>query len=204
MRARHLAAVAIPLLLVAGGALAALGTMEGERPSESGPALEPMVAAAPDAGAVFIAFARDFRDFRSWEQHHVDGAMMPVGAAEGPTYVYLNRRAPEGTTRWPVGTIVVKAIQSGAPSQWTVHAMVKRGIPFNADGALGWEYFELAFPDEGDEPAVVWRGSGPPSGHGYAARGRDAGGGIPLVCDDCHAPAWRNDSVLTPAIALRD
>lgn len=152
----------------------------------------------------FIAFARDFREFRRWERHAVEGAMMPLGAAEGPTYVYLNRRPPEGARRWPVGTVVVKAIESGEPHQWTVHAMVKRGVPFNDDGAIGWEYFELSFREGSDEPSIVWRGSGPPSGHGYAAAGRAAeADAIPLVCDDCHAPAWQNDSVLTPAIALR-
>jgi hypothetical protein len=149
----------------------------------------------------FIAFARDFRAFRTWERHSVAGAMMPVGAAEGPTYVYLNRRAPAGSLRWPVGTMIVKAIESGAPHQWTVHAMVKRGLPFNSDGALGWEYFELRFSEGSDEPVVVWRGN-PPSGHGYAAAGRDPST-VPLVCNDCHTAAWQNDSVLTPALSLR-
>lgn len=164
------------------------------------------VATAPAGSAAFIAFARDFRDFRRWERHAVEGAMMPIGAAEGPTYVYLNRRAPEGASRWPLGTVVVKAIESGAPHEWTIHAMVKRGVPFNDDGAIGWEFFELSFAEGRDEPSIVWRGGGPPSGHGYAAMGRagDADAGtILLVCDDCHAPAWQNDSLLTPAIALR-
>ena len=129
---------------------------------------------------------------------------MPIGAAEGPTYIYVNRRAPEGARRWPVGTIVVKAIESGEPDAWTIHAMAKRGVPFNRDGAIGWEYFELRLARGSEEPSIVWRGEGPPSGHGYAAMGRPAdAGAIPLVCDDCHAAGWHNDSVLTPAISLR-
>jgi hypothetical protein len=79
--------------------------------------------------------------------------------------------------------------------------MVKRGLPFNSDGALGWEYFELRFSEGSDEPVVVWRGN-PPSGHGYAAAGRDPST-VPLVCNDCHTAAWQNDSVLTPALSLR-
>jgi hypothetical protein len=156
-----------------------------------------------DAGASFLAFAPDFEDFRRWERIPVEGAMLPVGAAPGPTAIYVNRRAPPGARRWPVGTILVKSIENGPPSQWVVHAMVKRGVPFNRDGAIGWEFFELAFDDDASPPRIVWRGAGPPSGHGYAAMGRDAGPDpVPLVCNDCHAAAWQDDGALTPALAL--
>lgn len=156
-----------------------------------------------DAGASFLAFAQDFEDFRAWERIPVEGAMLPVGAAPGPTAVYVNRRAPAGARRWPVGTILVKSIENGPPSEWVVHAMVKRGVPFNRDGAVGWEFFELAFDEGASVPRIVWRGTGPPSGHGYAAMGRDAGPDpVPLVCNDCHAAGWQNDGALTPALAL--
>lgn len=208
VRARHFIVVLLAALGVA-GALTFGARAIGLRTQRLEPTPPPPVARAappPDGVRVasFIAFARDFRDFRSWERHGVTGAMMPIGAADGPTFIYVNRRAPEGSRRWPIGSIVVKAIESGAPESWTIHAMVKRGVPFNRDGAVGWEYFELRFDPERDAPRIVWRGGGPPSGHGYAAQGRapDAGA-IPLVCDDCHAPAWQNDSVLTPALALR-
>ncbi len=203
MRARPQLLVIAVTALATAALVAAAAALSVARPA---PLPEAAVASAPAAPPpeTFIAFARDFGDFRRWERHAVEGAMMPIGAAEGPTYVYLNRRPPEGARRWPVGTVVVKAIESGAPHQWTIHAMVKRGVPFNDDGAIGWEYFELSFREGSDEPSIVWRGSGPPSGHGYAAAGRPAeAGAIPLVCDDCHAPAWQNDSLLTPAIALR-
>ncbi len=184
------------------GALTLGATAIGSRPS---PPIAPVEIAAEGATLdSFIAFARDFREFREWERHGVEGAMIPIGATEGPTFIYVNRRAPAGSRRWPVGTIVVKAIESGEPDAWTIHAMAKRGVPFNRDGAIGWEYFELRFAPGSDDPTIVWRGEGPPSGHGYAAMGRapDAGA-IPLVCDDCHAAGWQNDSVLTPALSLR-
>jgi hypothetical protein len=81
--------------------------------------------------------------------------------------------------------------------------MVKRGIPYNRDGAIGWEFFELGFEPGSERPHVVWRGTGPPSGHGYAAQGRDAGTAeVPLVCNDCHAVAWQSDGALTPEFAF--
>lgn len=153
--------------------------------------------------ASFVAFSSAFRDFRTWERIPVEGAMLPVGAAPGPTAVYVNARAPEGSARWPVGTILVKAIEHEALEDWVIHAMVKRGVPYNRDGAIGWEFFELGFEPGSDTPHVVWRGTGPPSGHGYAAQGRDAGTSeVPLVCNDCHAVAWQSDGALTPELAF--
>jgi len=197
-----------PVFVVVGALALSLALTFAAHAIGSRPSSAPAPLAADDSEGApidsFIAFARDFREFRSWERHGVEGAMMPIGAAEGPTFIYVNRRAPEGSRRWPIGTIVVKAIESGEPDAWTIHAMTKRGVPFNRDGAIGWEYFELRFDHASDEPTIVWRGEGPPSGHGYAAMGRASdAGAIPLVCDDCHAAGWQNDSVLTPAISLR-
>jgi hypothetical protein len=207
--------IALALVGTLGGALAAMAIVAGsEAPAAIGPAPGGPPASAPlenapfdagwDAGPPsFVAFARDFAGFRSWERHAVRGAMVPIGAAPGPTFVYVNRRAPAGAHRWPVGTILIKTIETGAPHEWTIHAMVKRGVPYNARGAIGWEFFELRLPENGGDPVVVWRGPGPPTGHGYAAIGRDAGSDpIPLVCNDCHAAAWQSDGVLTPSLAL--
>lgn len=184
---------------------AALGLRARDAPATHAPETDDAASDGGAGDAPFIAFARDFRGFRGWERHLVEGAMMPVGAPDGPSYVYLNRRAPAGARRWPIGTIVVKTIEpAGREDAWTIHAMVKRGVPYNDDGAIGWEYFELRLAPGAAEPVVVWRGPGPPSGHGYAARGRDAGASeIPLVCNDCHAAGWRSDAILTPALALR-
>lgn len=202
------AAFSLTVALVAGG-LALARVMPASEPPTRTPTVV-LATALPDggvepldAGTSYVAFARDFAGFRTWERVGVEGAMLPIGTAPGPTSVYLNRRPPAGVRRFPVGTILVKAIENGDPAHWTVHAMVRRGVPYNRDGTIGWEFFELAF-DEGDVPRIVWRGPGPPSGHGYAAMGRDAGGAeVPLVCNDCHAAAWQNDGVLTPAFALQ-
>lgn len=203
------AALAAAGVALAASALGVLGRAAVPARAAASPSAAPSDTPAPlDAGvpprSTFVAFARDFEGFRRWERHPVEGAMMPVLAAPGPSFVYASARAPEGARRWPVGTLLVKTIESGAPSQWTVHAMVKRGVPYNAHGATGWEFFELRLSDEDDSVSVVWRGPGPPSGHGYAAAGRDAGSEpIPLVCNDCHAAAWQDDGALTPALSLR-
>jgi len=150
----------------------------------------------------FLAFARDFEGYRTWERLPLENPMVPTGATPGPTYVYVNRRAPAGAHAWPVGTILVKEIQSGPEDDWVVHAMVKRGAPYNHDGTVGWEFFELDVSHD-HAPTISWRGQSPPSGHGYGAAGRDAG--VPaeeMVCNDCHGPSWQTDGVLTPALAL--
>jgi hypothetical protein len=210
-----LGAVAAVLVLV-GGELAR--TRPASRPSASTTPSSESLATGTDAGtgtsasatttdslvpASFVAFSNAFEDFRTWERIPVDGAMLPVGAAPGPTAVYVSARTPEGSARWPVGTILVKAIEHEALEDWVIHAMVKRGVPYNRDGAIGWEFFELGFEPDSDRPHVVWRGTGPPSGHGYAAQGRDAGTAeVPLVCNDCHAVAWQSDGALTPELAF--
>ncbi|HJL14692.1 MAG TPA: hypothetical protein RMH99_03490 [Sandaracinaceae bacterium LLY-WYZ-13_1] len=153
--------------------------------------------ARPDAGsdgAVFIALQRDFEGFRDWTRFAVDSDAVPVGHPPGPSFIYVNRMPPEGVRRFPVGTILIKTIESGSPQEWAIHGMVKRSSDFAATtGLIGWELFELRFDDE-ERPVILWRGEGPPSGMGYAA---PIDGGIAeLVCSDCHAAAWTNDSVL--------
>lgn len=155
-----------------------------------------------DAGPTqFIAIAGDFRDFRDWERIEIDATAAPAGMTGEAAAVYVNRRAPEGAARFEPGTIVVKTIEVGDPTTWTIHAMAKRGGDYNLRGALGWEFFELRIEPDGT-PIVLWRGEGPSAGHGY---GRDLpdGGVLELVCNDCHAAAWRTDGVLTPALAPR-
>ena len=59
---------------------------------------------------------------------------------------------------------------------------MKRGAGFNADGAAGWEWFQLA-NGPGDAPTILWRGVGPSDGDAYGA---DTGG-----CNGCHdAARW--------------
>lgn len=206
-RARALSLGAAALAFA--GAALAIANAPAPPPEPTPQPAPAALEAPPDAGAeptAFIAMMRDFEGFPGWDRYEVEGAMLPVGVDDGPTHIYANRAPPRDRARWPVGTILVKVIESGPrPEDWTIHAMVKRGVPYNGDGAVGWEFFELSLPDgAAAPPLILWRGPGPPSGHGYAARGVDAGTEpIPLVCNDCHAASWRDDGVLTPALALR-
>ena len=86
-----------------------------------------------------------------------EGATWPLGVEPGPAFVYGRTHAPHGARRWPVGSILVKTVENGEPPDWTIHAMVKRGGRFNREGAIGWEYFELAFEDDGETLRVLGR-----------------------------------------------
>ena len=157
----------------------------------------------PDAGesGVFIALTRDFEGFTDWTSFAIDDAAAPAAHPPGPSHVYINALPPEGARRFPVGTIIVKTIESGPPEEWAIHAMVKRGSDYGVSGGIvGWELFELRF-DEDQRPIVLWRGIGPPSGMGYAAP--VDGGTVELVCSDCHNAAWMNDGVLNEHTRLR-
>ena len=102
-----------------------------------------------------------------------------------------------------MGTILVKTIESGPPTEWAVHAMVKRGADYGfPDGLAGWELFELRF-DARERLVTAWRGPGPPTGLGYALPTGD-GGVVTMACVDCHAARWRNDSVLNEHTRLRE
>lgn len=151
----------------------------------------------PDAGAC-IALQHDFADFRSWERFAL--GQMPATAGHpvsGPRYVYLNRRPPPGSREWPVGTMIVKTTETGDPTSWEIHAMVKRGGDYNARGAVGWEYFDLRIGNSG-VPVVLWRGPAPPAGGGYQTSTGAAD------CNGCHATpeALANDAVLNSQLRL--
>src|SRR5262245_43626420 len=94
----------------------------------------------------FIALDNDFADFREWMVFMLDAKTH--AAAKGPVNVFLNKLPPAGATKFPTGTIVVKTVEAGEPSAWTIHAMVKRGGNFNANGALNWEFYELKIDDD--------------------------------------------------------
>lgn len=141
--------------------------------------------APPPAG--FIALARDFEGYESWESVTLDGGTIGGGHTAGIRRVFLNARPDAGATHWPVGTILVKELQ------FTTFAMVKRGDDYNAKGARGWEWFELV-PDLPNNTVLIkWRGLGPPVGENYSQTGQ--------TCNDCHG-AYLNDSVLTPGLRL--
>src|SRR5258706_1976801 len=120
-------------------------------------------------GSVFVAFAKDFADFRTWTSFHSDG---PTGNFPpdvlGPRTQYVNKVPAKGSTEFPVGTIIVEARESGAKN---IFAGVKRGANFNSAGCKNWEWFQLI---ESTAGTIKWRGVGPPLGEVY---GGDPNGG---------------------------
>ncbi len=142
----------------------------------------------PTPGGVFVALERDFQGFRAWER-----AVLPGTGAQSITHLagrrteYVNARPPGGAAAFPVGTILVKEIETGAPAGHQLFAMVKRGGGFNARGARGWEWFELRARRDGSV-GIVWRGLNAPDGESY---GGDPMGG----CNGCHETAMDHDYV---------
>jgi hypothetical protein len=143
---------------------------------------------------VFLAFAKDFRGYHSWEAFDVTGGAELAGIHDGSTVMeYVNRLPPSGATEFPVRTIIVKEATGGTiPHE--IFGMVKRGGGFNS-GLPGWEWFELENLDDGtDSVKIVWHGFGPPAGETY---GGDANSG----CNTCHFECG-NDGVCAKELSL--
>jgi hypothetical protein len=122
-------------------------------------------ASAVGEKRVFIAQQRDFGEYRDWMTYEKD-VTDDHGGVVGTTTVYLNEMPEDGAEKFPVGTMLVKTMEPADASRLTIHAMVKRGSTFNAMGALGWEFFELAL-NKNQVPIILWRGADPPSGEMY-------------------------------------
>ncbi|HVZ75279.1 MAG TPA: hypothetical protein VHJ20_23035 [Polyangia bacterium] len=152
--------------------------------------------ATSDGGDEFVAFARDFQGFESWQQQTMTSETATGSThVSGTRVVYINHLAPAGATEFPVGTLVVKRTEADGK----LFARAKRALHgggFNTTGADGWEWFELAETDTHDV-SIQWRGLGPPVGEVY---GGNAVGG----CNLCHKAAPANDYMLTPAFAIAD
>lgn len=155
----------------------------------------------------FVALQRDFDGFTGWTKFELGDlpAQAGDGHPAGPRTVYVNMLPEPGSTRFPVGTMIVKTRGDGSPQTWEVHGMVKRGSGYNPTGAVGWEWFDLLLDDRGS-PVIIWRGTEAPSGHGY---GSLIGGGDDTIgtsgdCNSCHGAARTNDSVLTPGLVLSE
>jgi hypothetical protein len=142
----------------------------------------------------FLAFASDFSGYHTWTSFPAGTDPVP-GSIHllGPRTAYINRIPAHGSTELPVGTIIVKEVASGDPAMRDVIARVKRGGSYNADGARGWEWFELRNTADGGA-VIVWRGVGPPVG-GCSYLGTVGGG-----CNLCHAGSTDDESIQVPAL----
>src|SRR4051794_5627134 len=68
----------------------------------------------PDTTSTFIAFASDFQGFRGWEAFHLpDAPAQGSFHVAGPRTIYLNLRPPHGSREFPVGTVLVKEVETG-------------------------------------------------------------------------------------------
>lgn len=145
---------------------------------------------APGAGAdTYIAMQADFAGFASWPS--VTLSEPDSGHGAGERTVYLSRPEGAGET-FPVSTVIVKVIEDS-----NTFAMARRGGDFNADGALGWEWFELDYATDGT-PVIRWRGEEPPEGEAYGAlpgQDPDTAAATEGDCNGCHMGARANDYV---------
>jgi hypothetical protein len=130
----------------------------------------------PCAGPEFVALLSDLAPFQKWTSFYVPEAQAMFNELGGPRTIYINQLPPKGANAFPVGTMIVKVIDNGMPGGQQVFAMAKRGACFNADGAIGWEWFGL---DQTDGVlSIQWRGVDPPPSAGYGPKG---------ACNSCHA-----------------
>jgi hypothetical protein len=160
-------------------------------------AAEPSTTADPTDSTCFLALPSDFAPFKTWPSNHFESSSDVGGGVHvsGPRTEYYNHAATKGATSFPVGTLIVKVLESADPTQHHVFAMAKRGCGFNSEGAKDWEWFELEEETTG-APKILWRGVAPPSGDKY--NGDPTGG-----CNSCHGGTCAsNDSVCSPSEAL--
>lgn len=156
--------------------------------------------AAPDdpLATELIAFQSDFEGFSRWDHESLGFAEDSPGHPGGQRTVYINALPPGDTDDLPVGTILVKTMETDDFGV-LVLAMVKRGGGYNDDGAQGWEWFELTLDDQG-RPVIVWRGKDPPDGECYGCLPGTESMIEPTSCNDCHAEVAAQDFVYTSAL----
>jgi hypothetical protein len=151
---------------------------------------------APDAfvPSTLVATRASFQGFRTWTAFHEDGPAPGTVSVDalGPRMQYLNHVPEHGVAAFPVGTVIVEVRESGDRN---IFAGVKRGGGYNASGAPGWEWFELAEAADG-AVSIAWRGLGPPPGSTTYGNGGSA------RCNVCHRQCDDNDSVCSPSLQL--
>ncbi len=152
-------------------------------------------------GGTFIALQRDFQSFLGWTRTQVGDAAVVGGHAAGPRFAYVSGTPVDG--KFPVGSMIVKTVEVGDPSTWSIHAKAKRGAGFNPQGAIGWEWFELRIVAT-NEITILWRGAQPPQDHGYESLpGLGATTTMDGNCNTCHGAATATDYVLSPVLQMQ-
>ena len=148
---------------------------------------------AGDGSDEFVAMQRDFSGFPEWP--HASLGVVPTmpGHPGGSLTIYINHGQPPAPQPFPTGTIIVKVSDGDDTVAPFILAMAKRGGDYNAEGAIGWEWFELKF-DDNAEPVIVWRGEDAPDGECYGCLPGDDPMAEPTSCNDCHG-ASEQDSV---------
>jgi hypothetical protein len=154
------------------------------------------------AATQFIALQRDFAGYKRWPSVVVGTSPVDGHATSTKRTAFVNVIPDEGAASFPVGTIIVKQGAGAETLGLTgdqVHAIVKRGAGFNADGAVGWEWFELSTDER---PTILWRGSHPPNGENYACLpGQPCGEGAG-DCNACHEAHVANDYIQSAPLQL--
>jgi hypothetical protein len=179
---------ALPHIALASLCLCACGFVE-PAPHDAGDASAPDAGTSADAGTqTFIALDSDFAGFQQWTHFDENSPVTNDAHVSGPRTIYVNKLPPHGSTRFPVGTIIVKTLSDGK-----IFAMSKRGGDFNDQGAVGWEWFELVLFR--NEPVISWQGIAPDGTDPY---GLTSGGS----CNACHGTAAANDYVQDPDLQL--
>lgn len=154
---------------------------------------------ASQGGNGFIALNSDFADYETWNKFEISNGFVGSSHLEGPRTVFINKLPAAGAKEFEQGTIIVKQTRNGEKGLWEVHAMVKRGNGFNAEGATDWEWMDLRHNPAG-VPLIRWRGEAAPVGETYQV----AGGGEVVAgdCNGCHLEAKNNDFVKSSALQL--
>ncbi|MFO0555809.1 MAG: hypothetical protein U0271_45955 [Polyangiaceae bacterium] len=145
----------------------------------------------------YLPIVSDFQGYREWPAFPLpDDGVTNVVHVAGPRTVYINKLPPAGATEFPVGTLIVKELEDGAIPDRKVFAMAKRESDgsYNANGARGWEWWELKNIDE-LTVEKIWSGVGPPAGEMY-------GGDPNASCNTCHVGNADNDYVGSPPLDL--
>jgi hypothetical protein len=160
----------------------------------------------------FSPLESDFADFTKWNHLQLKNrfALAPDGGVdtvhgEGIRDIYVNLGSPgqppcpaAGATEFPQGTILVKVMPQTNLAALDIFAQVKQGCGVNQGGAVGWEWFDLAGPQNGSATvSILWNGYTPPTSSQY--------GGNPTECNVCHSLMGAdNDSVITSELDIKN